>query len=89
MPTEFTLFPAYPNPFNSTTTIRYNLPLPSNVALTIYDPLGNSIVNLFKGYRQAGFHNINMTASDLASGLYFVRLEVGGEIQTQKILLIK
>ena len=86
---EFYLSAAYPNPFNSSTTIRYNLPSPSNVSLAIYDPLGNSIVSLFKGYRQAGFHNINMTAADLSSGLYLVRLEAGGEVQTQKILLIK
>lgn len=88
-PTAFMLLHVYPNPFNSTIKISYNLLSPFNVSLDIYDPLGNSIASLYKGYRQAGFHTNEITTTNLTSGLYFVRLEAGREVWTQKILLMR
>ncbi|NQU06254.1 MAG: T9SS type A sorting domain-containing protein [Calditrichaeota bacterium] len=83
------LSPAYPHPFNSTTIIRYNLPLAMDVSLTIYDPLGRRITTLFEGYRQAGFHSVSLKAGDLSSGLYFVGLKGSGQMLSRKILLIR
>ncbi|NQU06300.1 MAG: T9SS type A sorting domain-containing protein [Calditrichaeota bacterium] len=89
IPEGFTLLPAYPNPFNSTTTIRYALSYPSNVSLHVYNTLGQQIRTLFEGYRKAGVHTANLTASDLPSGLYFVKLNAGGQTFTQKVMLIR
>jgi len=89
LPVSFTLSPAYPNPFNSTTTITYSLPLPTDVSLAVYDPLGRRITTLFDGYRQAGFHSLNLNANDLSSGLYFLRLEGSGLMATRKVILIR
>ncbi|NQU04856.1 MAG: T9SS type A sorting domain-containing protein, partial [Calditrichaeota bacterium] len=89
LPTEFELYHAYPNPFNSTTTIRYGLGKPAPTRLALYDLSGREVRTLFEGYRQAGFHSVNMNASDLSSGLYFVRLEGSGFTATRKVILIR
>ncbi len=86
---EISIFAAYPNPFNSSTTITYGLRLPAPTRLALYDLSGREVRTLFDGYRQAGFHSVNMNAGDLASGLYFVKLEGSGQIVTQKVMLIK
>jgi len=88
-PSAFILLPAYPNPFNSTTTIRYSLPYPSHVSLQVRNILGQRMTTLFDGFVQPGIHTTNLTADDLASGLYFVRLEASGEVVTQKVMLIR
>ena len=90
-PSAFILHPAYPNPFNSTTTIRYSLPYPSHVSLQIFNLSGQQITTLFDGYRQAGFHSTNLMANDLPAGVYLVRMkEEGGRMsQTRKIVLVK
>ena len=89
IPTELTLGPVYPNPFNSTTTIRYSLPYQSNVSLKVYNLSGQQMTTLFEGYRQAGFHSANLKATDLPSGLYFVRLKASDQLFTQKVMLIR
>jgi len=89
IPVEFGLEPAYPNPFNSTTTISYVLPYPSQVSLQIYNLSGQRITTLFDGYRQAGIYTTNLYANDLPSGLYFVRLEASEKVATQKVMLIR
>ncbi len=88
-PDEFILFPAHPNPFNSRTTINYDIPSHSNISLEIYNPLGQRVQTLFEGEKQAGTHSVTLTAGDLPSGLYFVRLEASDQLTTQKIMLIK
>ncbi|NQU05188.1 MAG: T9SS type A sorting domain-containing protein, partial [Calditrichaeota bacterium] len=80
---------AYPNPFNSTTTIKYNIPYPSNVSLQVYNLSGQRITTLFNGNQIAGFHSNILTATDLPSGLYFVKLNAGGQVFTRKLMLVK
>ncbi|NQU06744.1 MAG: T9SS type A sorting domain-containing protein [Calditrichaeota bacterium] len=87
--TDFVLYPSYPNPFNSTSTITYALPYPSNVLLDVYNPLGQRVASLFEGNRQPGIHTAIWTAHDLPSGIYFVRLEGLNKSLTSKIMLIK
>jgi len=89
VPIYFGLKGVYPNPFNSTTTIRYGLPYPSCVSLQVYNPLGQRIITLFEGYRQAGFHSSNLSVNGLPSGLYFIRLETSGQVLSREITLIK
>ncbi|NQU05830.1 MAG: T9SS type A sorting domain-containing protein [Calditrichaeota bacterium] len=86
---EFTLLPAYPNPFNSTTTIRYELPYSSDIELQVFNTSGQQISTLFEGNRSAGFHSVNFNANYLPSGLYFVKLDAGGQTFTRKVMLLK
>ncbi|MCF7811704.1 T9SS type A sorting domain-containing protein [bacterium] len=86
---KYCLCSAYPNPFNSTTTIRYTLPTPLHVSLEVYNTLGQRMTTLFNGNQTAGFHTCTFAENDLPSGLYFVRLNAGTKVFTQKIMLIK
>ncbi|MDP8229402.1 MAG: T9SS type A sorting domain-containing protein [Candidatus Electryoneaceae bacterium] len=88
-PVDYVLMNVYPNPFNSTTTISYTLRVASQLILQLYDLSGRSVITLFEGFQQAGFHSANLTASDLPSGLYFVRLVASEQTLTRKIMLIK
>lgn len=65
----------YPNPFNSTTTIRYILPEPSEVSIYIYDLIGREVESFLPGYRSAGAHLVKWNAGELTSGIYFIRIE--------------
>jgi hypothetical protein len=86
---EFALYEAYPNPFNSTTTITYGLAKPAPARLALYDISGRKVMTLFKGYKQAGNHTATLKANDLPSGLYFVRLEAEGFNQSRKLVLVR
>ena len=88
-PLSFILSPAYPNPFNSTTTIRYDLPSPNHVSLQVYNLSGQRITTLFEGHNQVGMHTLNFDAGEMPSGLYFVKLYAGGQAFTQKVYLIR
>ncbi len=89
IPDQAVLTDAYPNPFNSTTTITYNIPIATNVSLELYNLLGQRVQTLFEGYQQAGVHSTNLVANDLPSGLYFVKLSNTHQASTKKVMLIK
>ena len=89
IPSKYILFKAYPNPFNSTTTISYNLPQTSNISLKLYDISGRLISQMFNGRQQVGIHTTTVKVDDWASGLYFIRLESMGQVFTQKVMLIR
>ena len=93
---EFALIPAlygltqnYPNPFNPNTTIRYGLPIASEVNLSIYNLLGEEVALLFNGNMPAGNHQVTWDASSMTSGIYFYRLQAGDFVQTRKMVLLK
>ena len=96
--TRFHLYKNYPNPFNSGTTIKFdipdNLPDQQKIKLTIYNILGQAVRNLFDGTIDGGVHEIYWDGRDegnaqLASGLYFVRLKTNSYEKTMKIMLIR
>lgn len=89
IPSEFVLEQNYPNPFNPSTTIQFGLPVESDVKLTVYNSLGQTVALLVNTKMPAGFHYVNFDASKLASGTYIYRLEAGEKIQTKKMLLMK
>ena len=89
IPTEFGLSPAYPNPFNPSTTISYQLPAPGSVLLAIYNVNGQLIEELVSSMQEAGYHQITWNADSQPSGLYFVRMTAGDYVSTQKMLLLK
>ncbi len=88
-PTEFTLLGAYPNPFNPTTAISYQLSAVSLVNLSVYDISGRKVAELVDGWRNAGVHEATFDASDLASGIYIYRIEAGDFSAVRKMVLVK
>jgi len=84
------LLSAYPNPFNSSTTIHFNLPTPGPVHLEVYDPLGRRVRELIPGsWLAAGEQKLMMKMMMMPSGRYVLRLSNGNETLAQKISLIK
>jgi aminopeptidase N len=75
IPGEYALLQNYPNPFNPTTRITYQLPVASNVVIGLYDLLGRQIGTLESAQKQPGAHTLEFNAANLASGVYFYRLE--------------
>lgn len=89
LPEAFALMPAYPNPFNPTTTIRFNLALDGYAKLSVFNSLGQLITNLIDGQMLRGEHAVQFSAEHLPSGLYFYRLEAAQYSMTQKMVLLK
>jgi uncharacterized repeat protein (TIGR01451 family) len=79
----------FPNPFNPSTAIQFNLPSASNVKVTVFDMMGRSIAVLANGNFSAGAHSLNFDATALPSGTYFYRLEAAGQNMTKKMTLLK
>jgi mannose/cellobiose epimerase-like protein (N-acyl-D-glucosamine 2-epimerase family) len=89
LPRTIELYPAYPNPFNPTTVISYQLPVVSYVNLAVYDIAGKRVIELVNGWRDAGMHEVTFDASDLASGVYIYRLNAERFSASGKIVLMK
>jgi len=89
-PSQFRLFPVYPNPFNPITTIRFNLvEIQSKVTLHILDITGCVVDELVSGELGTGEHELVWGATGQSSGIYFARLQSGSMVQSQKLILIK
>ena len=86
---ETALLGNFPNPFNPSTVIRYELSISGNVRLAVYDILGREVAVLAEGNNAAGSHQVRFDAANLASGLYVYRLEAGGRVFTKTLMLVK
>jgi hypothetical protein len=86
---RFVLEQNYPNPFNPSTVVSYQLPVASNVKLAIYDLLGREVAILVNERKMPGTYEVKFDGSNLASGVYFYRLQTGDFMQTRKLLLIR
>jgi hypothetical protein len=90
LPKEFVLYQNYPNPFNPSTILRYNIPRASQVTLRVYNVLGQEVATLVNGEKLAGSYQVRLNAKgDMASGVYYYRLEAGSFVQTRKLVLVK
>ena len=87
-PSSYTLS-AYPNPFNPTTNITYDLPQAGKISLRVFDVLGREVAVLHEGFSEAGNHNLTFDGSQLSSGIYFASLVAGKFSQIKKLILIK
>ena len=88
-PDDFLLFPAYPNPFNTSTTITFGLPCPAPVSIRVYDVTGRLTAILSDGERLAGLHTVVWNSGNIKSGVYLVRLEALGFSDVCRVMLVK
>lgn len=88
-PEEFALHAAYPNPFNPSATIAYELKEAANVRLVVYDISGRIVATLVDGWVSGGAHQAVFTADNLSSGIYFCHLTAGNFSDTKKMVLMK
>ena len=91
-PTEFRLYQNYPNPFNNSTNIFYHIPNDGKIKLEIYSLLGSKIKTLVDEYQTTGVYEIPFNAKELASGVYFYRLTLDGNVSytyVRKMMLMK
>ncbi len=88
-PDNFSLSPAYPNPFNPTTSIRYTLGQASHMSLTVYDLQGRQVASLVDAFQPRGAYTHVFDAGELASGVYLVTLSAENFIQIKQIVLMK
>jgi hypothetical protein len=89
VPSQYILYPAFPNPFNPTTQISFALPKAGGISLKVINLMGQEVATLAHGVQSAGAHSVTFDGSTLASGIYFYRLQAGDYIQTQKMVLLK
>ena len=89
LPSKVNYLRNYPNPFNTSTLIKYNLPTQSQTTLEIYDILGRKVTTLYNGPQAAGGHQLVWNAADLSSGVYFYKLTAGDYIETRRMTLVK
>jgi len=89
VPQTLQLSQNYPNPFNPSTRIDFALPEAAQVALEVYNMLGQKVVTLENGYLSAGQHSVTFDASDLSSGIYLYRLQAGDQVLTRSLTLVK
>ncbi len=89
LPKEFSLKQNYPNPFNPETNIQYDLPSDNFVSIKIFDITGKEITTLVNEFKTAGRYSIGFNGSNLASGIYYYKIEAGNFTQVRKMILLK
>ena len=89
LPKEYVLYQSYPNPFNPTTTIKYQIAEMSFVTIKVYDVLGNEIATLINEENPIGNYEIEFNGSSLSSGVYFYKLQVNEYLSVKKMVLLK
>ena len=78
-----------PNPFVTTTMIRYELPERSSVVLKVYDVFGREVTTLFEGEQNDGKYEVEFNGTNLPGGIYFYKMSTKGFSETKKLILLK
>ena len=89
IPTEFSMAPAYPNPFSTTSTIEIDVPETTSIRVAVYDVLGRQVQLLKDDVVDAGRHTITLTSEELPAGQYFVRLSTSDKVITRQVSVVK
>ena len=94
LPNSFRIYPNYPNPFNSTTKIDYQLPKKTNVQLVILDILGRTVITLVDdilqpGYKTITWNGIDAFGNNVSAGMYFYMIQTGKNREVKKMVLLK
>ena len=88
-PESYVLEQNYPNPFNASTTLRYAVPSSGLVRLTIYNIIGQKVATLVDRHQDAGYHSVIWNCTNLASGVYFYRIEANDFVDVKKMVLLR
>ncbi len=89
IPIYYSLSQNYPNPFNPITKINFSVPKANLVTLKVFDILGRELVTLVNEIKQPGYYMVDFDGTNLASGVYYYRMESGSFSETKKLMLIK
>lgn len=89
VPLSYGLNNNYPNPFNPATKIQYTIPVSGKIRLTVFNVLGEEVMTLVDDVKPAGVHTVQFNGRNLASGIYFYRLETSNFVKSKKMLLLK
>lgn len=89
LPNQSELKQNYPNPFNPVTTIKYDIPKEMKVTIKIYDLIGKEVATLVNEMKQPGYYEAKFNGNNLASGVYFYKIEAGDFIAVKKMVLMK
>ena len=89
IPSQYRLHTSSPNPFNPTTSIRYDVPRRAHVRLAIFDARGRQVATLVDGMQQPGEHEVRWHAPDIASGIYICRMTAGQFVATRKLTVLR
>ena len=89
IPQKFELAQNYPNPFNPSTTISYSIAKEGNVSLKIFDVLGQEVASIVNEFQKVGNYKVSFNATQLATGIYFYRIQSGSFTNVKKMMLIK
>jgi len=89
LPDAYVLFRNYPNPFNASTVISYQLPARAYVKLEVYNTLGQKVARLVDSKQRAGYRSVVWDASEASSGLYFYKLTAGDFTESRRMMLVK
>jgi len=87
--TEYKLYDNFPNPFNPSTEIQYQVPNDGNVKLKVYNIMGQEVMTLVNGFKEKGMYSVSFNAGSLPSGVYIYKIEAGNYTQVKKMLLTK
>lgn len=89
IPQSFSLSQNFPNPFNPSTTIRFELPKASYIKLKVYNLLGEEVEILVDEFRSPGIYEIKWAPEGLSNGLYFYQIKANGFVESRKLLMVK
>jgi hypothetical protein len=89
LPSEFALLSNYPNPFNASTRISYQLPISGHVKLEVYRLNGQKVATLIDAQQEAGYRSVTWEDSEAASGVYFYKLTAGDFTETKTMTLLR
>ncbi|HEB84897.1 MAG TPA: T9SS type A sorting domain-containing protein [Bacteroidetes bacterium] len=88
-PEQFRIAGVYPNPFNSTARVVFDLPSPETVLIRVFDLLGRRVARLHSGNLGAGRHEVMWNAEGIGSGMYLVQVRAGARTDVRKVVLVK
>lgn len=89
VPDKFNLGQNYPNPFNPETKINYSVPVSGNVNIAVFNAAGQLVKELVNGFVNAGNYTVSFGGTNLASGVYYYKLEANSFTETKKMILVK
>ena len=86
---DYKLDQNYPNPWNPSTTIHYQVPSNTKVEIKLYNPIGREVETLVNGLQTAGEHEITLNGINLSSGVYYYQMKAGSFVATRKLVFLK